>query len=63
MPKGQLDLFSQSGIDADPVMTGNVNPAAYLADTLARIAAGHPINRIDRLIPWTYKHPDAAASP
>jgi len=35
-----------------------VNPEAYLADTLARIAAGHPINRIDELMPWTYQPPD-----
>lgn len=33
----------------------NLNPEAYLADTLARIAAGHPINRIDELMPWAYQ--------
>jgi transposase len=30
-----------------------VNPEAWLADVLARIAAGHPINRIEALLPWT----------
>ena len=40
-----------------------VNPEAYLADTLARIAAGHPINRINQLMPWAYQRPDAAAGP
>jgi hypothetical protein len=29
-----------------------VNPEAYLCDTLARIAEGHPISRIDELMPW-----------
>jgi hypothetical protein len=24
----------------------------HLRDTLARIAAGHPISRIDKLVPW-----------
>ncbi len=28
------------------------NPEAYLRDTLARIADGHPINRLDELMPW-----------
>jgi transposase len=29
-----------------------VNPEAYLRDTLAKIADGHPINRVDELMPW-----------
>ena len=41
----------------------DVNPEAYLADTLTRIAAGHPINRIDQLLPWAYQRPAAAAGP
>ena len=32
-----------------------VNPEAYLTDTLAKIAAGHPINRISELMPWVYR--------
>ena len=32
----------------------DANPEAYLTDTLASIAAGHPINRIGELMPWTY---------
>ena len=31
----------------------DVNPEAYLRDTLARIAEGHPISRIDELMPWS----------
>ena len=29
----------------------DVNPEAYLTDTLSKIAAGHPINRIAELMP------------
>lgn len=29
-----------------------VNPEAYLRDALAKIANGHPIGRIDELLPW-----------
>jgi hypothetical protein len=31
-----------------------IDPQAYLADNLARIANDHPINRIDELLPWTW---------
>ena len=39
----------------------NVNPQAYLSDTLAKIADGHPINRIAELMPWA--HATAARPP
>ncbi|HEV3116057.1 MAG TPA: IS66 family transposase [Gemmataceae bacterium] len=29
-----------------------INPEAYLRDTLAKIAEGHPINRLGELMPW-----------
>ena len=32
----------------------DVNPQAYLTDVLARIA-DHPINKIDALLPWSWK--------
>lgn len=34
-----------------------VNPEAYLTDTLSKIAAGHPINRISELMPWAFQSP------
>jgi transposase len=35
-----------------------VNPEAYLRDTLAKIAEGHPINRINELMPWRSQQSD-----
>jgi transposase len=29
-----------------------INPESYMRDTLTKIAEGHPINRIDELLPW-----------
>jgi transposase len=39
-----------------------VNPEAYLTDTLSRIAAGHPINRIAELMPWTLQSPPSGTA-
>ena len=33
----------------------SVNPEVYLRDTLALIAEGHPINRINNLMPWEWR--------
>jgi transposase len=30
-----------------------LNPEAYLRDTLTKIAEGHPISRIDEVMPWS----------
>jgi transposase len=35
----------------------DMNPHAYLTDTLERIVAGHPQSRIDELLPWSYVAP------
>jgi hypothetical protein len=31
-----------------------IDPEAYLCDTLERIAEGHLIRRIDKLLPWSF---------
>lgn len=33
-----------------------VEPYAYLRDVLTRMVEGHPINRIDELLPWAWKN-------
>jgi transposase len=33
----------------------DVEPSAYLHDVLTRMVDGHPINRLDELLPWTWK--------
>jgi hypothetical protein len=40
-----------------------VNPEAWLTDILTKIAAGHPINRIDELLPWRIAAAAAAQPP
>jgi len=39
----------------------DVDPQAWLADVLARIA-GHPAHRIDELLPWNWRPRSAARS-
>ena len=39
----------------------NLNPEAFLRDTLAKIADGHPISRITELMPWHAVGNDAPA--
>ena len=39
----------------------DVDPQAWLADVLARIA-GHPAHRLDELLPWNWRSAGAAAS-
>jgi hypothetical protein len=33
----------------------DVEPYAYLHDVLSRMVGGHPINRLDELLPWAWK--------
>ncbi len=40
-----------------------LNPETYLKDLLAKIAAGHTINRIDELLPWRMIPAAATSSP
>ncbi|MDE2365295.1 MAG: IS66 family transposase, partial [Hyphomicrobiales bacterium] len=39
----------------------NVDPQAWLADVLARIA-DHPAQQLDALLPWNWKHAEVAAA-
>ena len=39
-----------------------VDPEAWLADVLSRLAAEHPINRLDDLLPWRYAPAPAAVA-
>jgi len=32
-----------------------VEPYAYLRDVLQRMVDGHPVNRLDELLPWAWK--------
>jgi transposase len=38
-----------------------VDPQAWLADVLSRIAS-HPAHRLDELLPWNWTHPTSAIS-
>jgi transposase len=38
-----------------------VDPQAWLADVLSRIA-GHPAHRLDELLPWNWRHPTATGA-
>ncbi len=40
----------------------DVEPYAYFRDILERMVHGHPINRIDQLLPWNYASPLAKAA-
>ena len=33
----------------------DLDPEAYMADVIDRLAKGHPINRLAELLPWTWK--------
>jgi transposase len=33
----------------------DVEPYAYLRDVLQRMVDGHPVNRLDELLPWNWK--------
>ena len=40
---------------AETVKLNGLDPEAYIAAVLDRLASGHPINRIDELLPWNFK--------
>jgi transposase len=40
----------------------DVEPYEYLHDVLQRMVDGHPVNRLDELLPWNWKPPEAVNS-
>jgi hypothetical protein len=46
-----------------PVYSNDVDPQAWLTDTLSRIAAGHKIGAITELLPWAWKARQIAGWP
>jgi transposase len=40
----------------------DVEPYAYLHGVLTRMVGGHPINRLDELLPWVWKARDSVKS-
>ena len=41
----------------------DIDPEAYMADVIDRLAKGHPINRLAELLPWTWKAARDARQP
>ena len=37
----------------------DVEPYAYLRDVLQRMVDGHPVNRLDDLLPWNWKRAES----
>ena len=42
------------------VKMNDVDPQAWLADVLARVAA-HPVHRLEELLPWNWRAQSTAA--
>ena len=40
---------------AETAKLNGLDPEAYIAAVLDRLATGHPISRIDELLPWNFK--------
>ena len=40
----------------------DVNPAAYIADTLSALLDGHPKSRIEELMPWQFRKASSLAA-
>jgi transposase len=61
--KNFLFLGSQAGGDRAAVLytvlqsaiLNGLDPEAYLADIIDRLAKGHPVNRLSELLPWNWK--------
>jgi IS66 C-terminal element len=61
-------MQTNNGIPLDPgssyvrprERSARIDPQAWLADVLARIAA-HPVQRLDDLLPWNWRKSSAQA--
>ena len=40
---------------AETAKLNGLDPEAYIATVLDRLAHGHPISRLDELLPWNFK--------
>ena len=46
--------FSMAGSLIATAKLNGVNPQHWLTDVLDRVGRGHPINRLDELMPWDW---------
>jgi putative transposase len=53
-PNPTQDWLSGQMTEAFPWDTADIEPYAYLRDILKRITEGHPMSRIDDLLPWNW---------
>ena len=55
-PKNHLFAGSNGGAERclDTAKLSGVEPYAYLQDVLERMTNGHPMSRIDELLPWNW---------
>jgi transposase len=66
--KNFLFLGSEAGGDRAALLytvlesakLNGLDPEAYLADVIDRMAKGHPINRLAELLPWSWRKPTQA---
>ncbi len=62
-PKNFLFLGSEAGGERAAILytvleaakLNGLDPEAYLADVIDRMARGHPINRLGELLPWNWQ--------
>ncbi|WP_424139643.1 transposase domain-containing protein, partial [Roseomonas chloroacetimidivorans] len=40
---------------AETAKLNGLDPEAYITTVLDRLASGHPVNRIDELLPWNFR--------
>jgi hypothetical protein len=52
---GGADRWAVVATLIETARLNGVEPYAYLKDVLTRMADGHPVNRLDELLPWAWK--------